>query len=60
MWVHHLGMVLEDPEVNKLIHRMPLPPGCVRVLVDGSIQDDALVPVPVHGEIETVRQSVGS
>lgn len=47
-------MVLEDPEMNKLIHGVHLPPGCVRVLVEGSIQDDALVPVPVHSEIETV------
>ncbi|WOH07651.1 hypothetical protein DCAR_0727084 [Daucus carota subsp. sativus] len=32
----------------------------VRVSVDGSIQDDALVPVPVIGEIETVHQAIGS
>ena len=28
--------------------------------VDGVIQEDALVPVPIAGEIETVRQAVGS
>lgn len=54
------GMVLEDSHLNESIHGVPMPAGCVRVLVDGSIQEEALVPVPVPGEIETVRQAVGS
>lgn len=54
------GMVLEEDEMNKSVHGMPMPPGCVRVLVDGIIQKDALVPVPVRGEIEKVQEAVGS
>ena len=38
----------------------PLQPGFVRVAVDGSIKDDALVPVPIVGEIESVHQAIGS
>lgn len=54
------GMVFDDSEMNALIHGVPLPPGCVRVSVDGDIQPNALVPVPVPGEIEKVYQAVGS
>lgn len=39
---------------------MPLPPVCVSVVVEGSIEEDALVPVPVHGEIEMILWSVES
>ncbi|XP_074342473.1 uncharacterized protein LOC141680040 [Apium graveolens] len=34
--------------------------GYVRVQVDGIIKEDALVPVPIASEIETIRQAVGS
>lgn len=37
-----------------------MPPGCVRVSVDAWIQPDALIPVCVDGEIETVVQAVCS
>lgn len=42
------------------IHGKAMPPGCLRVSVDGFIREEALVPVPVVGEIETVLQAVGS
>lgn len=51
------GMVFTE---GNLVHGVPLQPGHVRVSVDGSIIEDALVPVPITGEIETVRQAVGS
>lgn len=54
------GMAIEDEEMNEKIHGMPMPPGCLRVWVDGSINDNALVPVPVPGEIEKVHEAVGS
>lgn len=54
------GMVLEEDSMNQLVHGMPMPSGCARVLVDGIIQKDALVPVPVRGEIEKVQEAVGS
>lgn len=43
-----------------LIHGKDMPLGCLRVSVDGFIKEEALVPVPVVGEIETVLQAVGS
>lgn len=42
------------------VHGLPLKPEHARVSVDGIIKGDALVPVPVAGEIETVQQAVGS
>ena len=42
------------------VHGVPLQPGFIRVAVDGSIKDDALVLVPIVGEIETVHQAIGS
>lgn len=42
------------------VHGVPLKPAHLRVSVDGLIQGDALVPVPIPGEIETVEQAVGS
>ena len=43
-----------------MIHGKPMPPGCLRVSVVGFIKEEALIPVPVPGEIETVLQAVGS
>lgn len=54
------GMAMTDGDMNEKIHGMPMPHGCIRVLVDGSINDQALVPVPVPGEIEKVHEAVGS
>ncbi|XP_074374239.1 uncharacterized protein LOC141714630 [Apium graveolens] len=55
------GVVFDDGDrMSRAVHGVPLEPGFVRVGVDGSIQDDALVPVPVVGEIETVQQAIGS
>ncbi|XP_074377820.1 uncharacterized protein LOC141719345 [Apium graveolens] len=55
------GVVFDDGDgMSRAVHGVPLEPGFVRVGVDGSIQDDALVPVPVVGEIETIQQAIGS
>lgn len=42
------------------VHGVILRPGHLRVSVDGIIKPDALVPVPIAGEIEMVRQALGS
>lgn len=54
------GMVFCEEGMSTSVHGVPLLPGYARVQVDGIIKEDALVPVPVAGEIETVRQAVGS
>ncbi|XP_074355827.1 uncharacterized protein LOC141695484 [Apium graveolens] len=55
------GTVFDDhEEMNVSVHGMPLKPEHVRVSVDGHIQPEASVPVPIPGEIEVVRQAVGS
>ncbi|XP_074346995.1 uncharacterized protein LOC141685814 [Apium graveolens] len=55
------GTVFDDhEEMNVSVHGVPLKPGHVRVSVDGHIQPEASVPVPIPGEIEVVRQAVGS
>lgn len=50
---------VEDGSSNK-IHGKDMPPGCLRVSVDGCTKPDALLPVPVPGEMEVVHQAVGS
>lgn len=42
------------------IHGSPMQAGCVRVSVYGSIKPDALLPIPILGEMEKVSQAVGS
>lgn len=54
------GMVFDDEGMDTTIHGVPLEPGCACVSVDGLIKGNALVPIPVKGEIETVEQAVGS
>ncbi|KAL8088632.1 hypothetical protein AgCh_038419 [Apium graveolens] len=54
------GMVFSEDGMSTLVHGVPLEPGYARVQVDGTIKKDALVSVPIAGEIETVRQAVGS
>lgn len=54
------GLVFDDAEINQSVNAVLVEPGCVHVLVDGIIQGDALVPVPIPGEIEKVSQAVGS
>lgn len=54
------GLIFDEEDMNNSIHGMPLQPGCARVSVDGPIRGDALVPIPIPGEIETVEQAVGS
>lgn len=53
-------MLFDDDDMNKSIHGVVMQPGCARVSVDGSIQGQAKIPIPVVGEIETVNQAVGS
>uniref|UniRef100_A0A166AHC5 DUF8039 domain-containing protein n=1 Tax=Daucus carota subsp. sativus TaxID=79200 RepID=A0A166AHC5_DAUCS len=58
------GVVIpsEDGLCNK-IHGRDMPIGCLRVSVDGLLPDsnkDALLPVPVPGEMELVTEYVGS
>ena len=54
------GTIFDDTELNTVVHGVPIQPGHVRVVVDGAIQGDALLPVPVEGELETVKQAIGS
>jgi hypothetical protein len=57
------GVVFEEgANMAQTVHGKKLQPGHVRVSVDGIIKDgkDALVPVPVPDEIETVQQAIGS
>ncbi|XP_063944731.1 uncharacterized protein LOC135151101 [Daucus carota subsp. sativus] len=54
------GIVFDDPEMNATVHGVPVPPGCMRVSVDGIIEPNAMVPIPVPGEIEKVCEAVGS
>ena len=54
------GIVFDDPEMNETVHGVPVPPGCMRVSVDGIIEPNALVPIPIPGEIEKVSEAVGS
>ncbi|XP_074336334.1 uncharacterized protein LOC141673483 [Apium graveolens] len=54
------GLLFDDDDMNKSIHGFPMQPGCARVSMDGPIQGQAKIPIPVVGEIETVEQAVGS
>ncbi|KAM5578065.1 hypothetical protein ABKV19_008405, partial [Rosa sericea] len=54
------GTVFEEKDVSRMIHGVPLKEGCVRVSVDGAIQEEARLPFPVDGEMELVGQAVGS
>lgn len=54
------GRVIDDEDMNKTIHGTPIHPKCFCVSVDGSINDNALVPVHVPGEIMKVSEAVGS
>ena len=54
------GMAFEREDMNNNTHRKPMQAGCLRVSMDGSIDGDALVPVPIPVELEKVHQAVGS
>lgn len=55
------GMAFPDErDINKKIHGSPMPAGCLLVSVNGWINGEAMIPVPILGEIETVKQVVGS
>ncbi|KAL6535035.1 hypothetical protein OROMI_026409 [Orobanche minor] len=54
-------LLFDDEEITKSLHGgVPLQPGCARVSADGPIKGDALIPIPIVGQIETVDQAVGS
>lgn len=52
-------MVLFEEDMSKSVKGVPLQPGYVRVSVHGIIKEDALVLVPIVGEIKIVRQALG-
>ncbi|XP_074364814.1 uncharacterized protein LOC141705829 [Apium graveolens] len=54
------GTIFEDDEMNISVYGVPLKPEHARVSVDGHIQPDALVPVPIPDEIKQVREAIGS
>ncbi|KAL8123712.1 hypothetical protein AgCh_011634 [Apium graveolens] len=54
------GMVFPQDGMSSSVHGVPLQPGYVRVQVDGIIKEDALVQVPIAGEIETIVQAISS
>ncbi|XP_062011742.1 uncharacterized protein LOC133728340 isoform X2 [Rosa rugosa] len=54
------GTVFEEEDVSRVIHGVPMKEGCVRVSVDGAIQEEARLPFPVGDEMELVGQAVGS
>lgn len=49
-----------DHEMSLKLHGSPLPAGCLRVSVDGSINAAALLPVPIAGVMEKVEEAIGS
>ncbi|XP_040374987.1 uncharacterized protein LOC112200371 [Rosa chinensis] len=54
------GTVFDDEDMTMTIHGVPLKEGCLKVSVDGDIQGDARLPFPVLGEMELVREAIGS
>lgn len=54
------GYVINCQGESSKIHGREMPVGCIRVSVDGFSKPDALLPVPVPGEMETVIQALGS
>lgn len=54
------GTIIDDEALTKTIHGVPFKDGCLRVSVDGEIQGDARLPCPVLGEMELVREAIGS
>ncbi|KAM5570104.1 hypothetical protein ABKV19_017226 [Rosa sericea] len=54
------GSVFEEGELSKTLHGVPLKEGTVRVSVDGILKPDAVLPFPIEGEMEFVREALGS
>ncbi|KAL8113242.1 hypothetical protein AgCh_020529 [Apium graveolens] len=46
--------------MNSVVNGVPMQPGHVRVSMDGALLADVLIPVPIEGELETMRQAIGS
>jgi hypothetical protein len=53
------GTVFEETGDDEIIHNIPLGKGNVRVSVDIAIKKDALLPVPIPGEVTAVRDAIG-
>lgn len=54
------GTVFEEGDISKTLHGVPLKEGTVRVSVDGILKSDAVLPFPIKGEMEFVRDAIGS
>ncbi|XP_050370270.1 uncharacterized protein LOC126788239 isoform X2 [Argentina anserina] len=54
------GTIIEVDGGNHTVHGMPLGEGNIRVAIDTALDEEALLPIPVTGELETVGHAVGS
>lgn len=54
------GTIIEVDAVNHTVHGVPLGEGNIRVAIDTALDEQALLPIPVTGELVTVGQAVGS
>ncbi|PIA35546.1 hypothetical protein AQUCO_03500122v1 [Aquilegia coerulea] len=54
------GMVFERVELNEKIHSVPLGENNIRVAIEYAISPNALLPVPVIGEMTMVKDAIGS
>ncbi|XP_024196080.1 uncharacterized protein LOC112199273 [Rosa chinensis] len=52
--------VFEEGDISKTLHGVPLKEGTVRVSVDGILKSDAVLPFPIKGEMEFVRDAIRS
>lgn len=54
------GTIIEVDAANHTVHGVPLGEGNIRVAIDASLDEQALLPIPVTEELVTVGQAVGS
>ncbi|PRQ48579.1 putative Ulp1 protease family catalytic domain, putative transposase, Ptta/En/Spm, plant [Rosa chinensis] len=54
------GTIIEMDVANHKVHGVPLGEGNIRVAIDNALDEQALLPIPVTGELATVGQAVGS
>lgn len=52
------GTVVKASGPQQFLHGNPLPKNCLRVCIDQSFEDDAILPFP--GECDSVGEAVGS
>lgn len=53
------GTVYETTGPNEVIHSVPLGEGNVRVSIDVVLVNDALLPIPIAGEITILGHAMG-